>query len=204
MPNKILSQSGVSLADTYDIEGSIAGVEELDSDAVKTVHEMGGTIWSERLVGQMVIIPVTALAQTLNFSANFSFAENVRLLGLQVISDDAARVLHAQVSITSPPALDNQDTPIFYWEDAKDTFRQVRLLTAGVVATEELLVPELPPQLPQLLVGQASRRPTSTVSFRGTSVSFGAGTVDVRVQLYVAFAQSGTGDSSYGLPVPSW
>ena len=43
---KILSQAGISLADLYNVEGSIAGIEQLDTRELPIVHEMSGTIFS--------------------------------------------------------------------------------------------------------------------------------------------------------------
>ena len=202
MAQKILSQTGVSLADIYDVEGSIVGVDELDSEAVKTTHEMGATIQSERVIGQILELSSTAVAQSIEWDINFSFAENVRIGAVVVVSTAGSRVEECSLAVTSPPAADNSEVP-FWIFDSNDNNRLVRILVSGSVLARAALIPlAAAVQLPQLLIGQDSRRPTSTLTFRGTSTAFGAGTVTVQAMIYAMFAQAGTGDSSYGLPVP--
>lgn len=201
--SKILSQTGVSLADVYDVKGSIVGVEELDAEAVKTVHEMGATIFSERLSTRIVSIPSTAIAQTITFNVNFTATETSRVLGVQVVADDATRVARVQLSITSPPAADNAEVPIFYWSAADDVLRRQNILIAGVVGSFDVMVPATPINVPNLLVGFDSPRPASTLSMRGLSTTFGAGTVAIQALIHLAFPQT-EGLSSHGLPLPGW
>lgn len=200
---KVLSKSGDSLADVYDVEGSIAGVEELLSKDINLVHEMGATIFSERLSTRMVDLTSGAIAQTLAFNVNFTVTETARLLGIQVITSDPARLLRVQASITSPPAVDNQDVPIWLWDVAANGVTAARLLLAGTVTAVNLLNPNFRPDIPNLLVGLGSPRPASTISLRGFTATFGAGTVTTQALILLAFPQVG-GLSSRGLPIPSW
>ncbi len=201
--NKILSQSGVSLADAYNVEGSIAGVEQLDSEAVKTVHDMGSTMFSERLAGRALVIASGAIAQSATWSVNFSVQPNTRILGIVVAINVTARVLLASLEITSGPADDNTGVPFWYWNDTVDAESQLLVLIAGSIADTLILQPSMVPVLPNLLVGNDSPRPTSTITFRGKTPAFGAGTVTAQALIYLAFPEQ-QGLSSRGLPLPSW
>ena len=163
---KILSQSGDSLADAYDIEGSIAGIDNLLSEEVNLVHEMGATIFSERLSSRILSISAGAISQSSSLDINFSVNEMSRLLGIQVLTSAAARLSIVQVSITSPPAVDNSDMPIFVWDGGGDSFRTARLLINGSFQTLELLLPGNVPLLPNLLIGPNSPRPAATISLQ--------------------------------------
>lgn len=199
---KILSKTGDSLADVYDVEGSIAGVDELLSEEINLVHEMGGTAFSERLSTRMFSISSGAIAQSIAFNVNFSENENARVLGVQVITTTEARVSHVQVSITSPPGVDNQECPIWGWESTKDTFRSLSMLVGGAIVSRDVLVPAFS-LLPNLLVGPDSPRSAQTLTIRGAATAFGAGTVTIQALLYLAFPQT-AGLSSRGLPLPGW
>ena len=200
--SKILAKSGDSLADVYDVEGSIAGIDDLVSREVNLVHEMGATIFSERLAGRMLDISSGAILQNIQFDVNFSVSVTSRILALQVVTTSSTRLNRVQVSITSPPSLDNSDVPIWVW-DSNDGFRFANVLTAGALASINILVPAMTPQIPTLLVGQDSPRQVSTITLRGLTTGFGAGNVTTRLILYVAFPQLG-GVSSRGLPLPGW
>jgi len=202
MSPKVLSKSGDSLADVYDVVGSIAGIEELLSQEVQLVHGMGETIFSERLSGQMVALSSGALAQSLTWNVNFSFPEHSRVLAMAVVSNVAGRVDNAQVSILSGPAVDNMEVPVWAWDNAGQNLT-CRVLIGGAVVTVNMLISEMIPVIPNLLVGQDAPRPASAISFRGGTTAFGAGTVETQVLFYLAFPQV-AGLSSRGLPVPGW
>lgn len=200
--SKVLGHAGVSLADVYDVEGSIAGVEELDANSVKTVHEMGGTIFSERLSARITNITSGALAQNLTFDVSFSVTEISRFIALSVITTDAARVSVCQVSITTPALFGATDSPVWAW-DTSDTFRTIRVLLGGTVQTRELLVALRPPLLPSMLTREDSPRLTNTVTLRGLTTGFGAGTVTTSLLMHFLFPER-PGLSSKGLPIPGW
>ncbi len=202
--SKILSKSGDSLADVYDVAGSIAGIDDLVSKEVHLVHEMGSTILAERLAGQVnSSLATAALLQNVDFSVDITVGITGRLLGLQVISDDQSRVSRAQVSITSPADQDDTDAPIWFWTTAIGAFSLAQVLLSGTVTTVALLIPDGGVLTPNILIGDDSPRPCSTVSLRGRTTGFGAGDVTITALLHFAFPQV-TGLSSRGLPLPSW
>lgn len=199
---KVLSQSGNSLADVYDVEGSIAGIEELLSKDVNLVHEMGSTIFSERLSARMIALSSGALAQSLEWDINFSFAEHTRILAVQVVTATVARVNQASVALLSGAAVDDMEVPIWAW-DANEGSVVARVLIGGAVATQAVLISPIVPQVPSMLTGNDAPRPASTVSFRGGTTAFGAGTVITQALIYGLFPQV-AGLSSRGLPIPGW
>lgn len=205
--NRILSQAGQSLADVYDIEGSVAGLEELDSAEVKTVHEMGATIASERMSGQLVVVTSTALAQTLTWDATLGLPRRFidRILGIQVLAD-ADRVLTAGVFVQDAgPGGSFAEIPIWSWDAAVDGVKTIR--TSLQESTRNLILLQ-PTQMlgPSMLIGSEQPLPTGQLVFRGVTTTFGAGTVTVRMVAYLAFNEiiGGGGLSSKGLPLPSW
>lgn len=200
---KILSRAGASLADVYDVKGSIAGIEDLRSEEVHLTHEMGATIHQERMVAQVLNLSSGAILQSVTFNVNFSFQQTARILALQCISTNGARLTRGQVSITSAPAADNTDVPIWSWDTAVDGTRVIQVMEAGTVTSRTLLRPIDQTQVPNILIGNDSARPASTISIRGISAAFGAGTVTFQALVLVAFAATG-GISSRGLPMPSW
>ena len=202
--SKILAKSGDSLADLYDVEGSIAGISELQSKDVNLVHEMGAVLHSERLSTVMIDVSTGPVLQTILFTESFELTiAHSRLLGVQIFTTDSARVSIAQVSITSPPGIDNADMPIFVWDAAEDVARTVDILVDGQITLGELLMPLNQSWIPNLLVGPDSPRPANILTLRGRTTSFGAGDVTTRMLLYVAFPEV-AGLSSRGLPIPSW
>jgi len=206
---KILGKAGVSLADVYEIEGSVAGVGDLRSEDVQTVHEMGSTIFSERLTAVTTVIATAALAQNVDIGVGLPQPLTPRrILALAVITDVAARLSRIQVSVASGPAGSQNEVPLFSWETGTgtDLERGVLIEIDGTVATHQLLVPGPSSivSVPTLLVG--STGPITDISriiMRGRTSGFGAGTVVVRALLYEAFSEVG-GISSYGLPIPGW
>ncbi len=202
---KVLGQAGTSLADVYDVVGSEAGVENLESKDVHLVHEMGSTIFNERLSARIVQLEAGALAQTITFNIGISFTETSRVLGIRVISNNSTRISRALVSIGSPPAVDNSDIPVWGpWEGA-DGSKRADVLISGSIVTEDMLTPGSvsPPDSPNLLIGFNSPRPASTITLRGLTTTFGAGTVTITAIIFLAFPQV-QGLDSTGLPIPSW
>ena len=208
---KILSKSGSSLADTYQVEGSIAGIEELLSENVNLVHEMGATIMSERLAGRLVVMAPNAAAQNVNWdvgiASNLQPIQPTRLLGVAVVVDVTSRISHASVHIaTIPPLQSLQDIPIWSWEAGagSDFERTVRIKMDGTAANLIMLQPSFDtPMIPNLIIGTAQQIPVPAINFRGRTASFGAGTVLPQCILYLAFPERQT-PASHGLPLPSW
>jgi len=199
---KILSKSGDSLADVYDVQGSIAGIDNLESKEVQLVHEMGATIFSERLSSSMVAISSGAVDQSLEWDVSVGFNQNSRVLGIAVVSSNEGRLTNATVSIRSGVSIDNMEVPIWAW-DAGGGVVAARVLVGGSLTNRNLLISEMVPIVPNFLVGPDSPRPADILQFRGGTTAFGAGAVTTQLLVYLAFPQTG-GLSSRGLPIPSW
>lgn len=200
---KILSRTGVSLSDVYDVKGSIAGVEELESRDVHLQHEMGGTIFSERLAVTIRAMTSTAILQSVAWDVLLT--DNplsiMRVLGVAVHAT-AARVNDATISIRRGDQ--NTEIPIWTWDASVDGIQTARFVDSGSVADQNILIPAvLPGQMPQIMLGRNQHDDSAELAFRGTSTAFGAGTVEVRALIYLCFARQ-QGISSYGLPIPGW
>jgi len=200
---KILSQSGISLADAYDVQGSIAGVERLDSEEVKTVHEMGGTMFSERFQGALRRRETGDIAQNTNWAQLITDlpAGPSRVFAVAVFaeSDD---VSHAVVSIRDP--VSEREVPIWQWNTGVDTANLSLWQDSGAaVAAIFYLRPLVLMGIPSFIIGGDQRVPVPDIAFRGRTTAFGAGTVNVILTLYIGHTHVG-GLSSFGLPIPSW
>lgn len=202
---KILSQAGSSLADTYNVEGSIAGIDQLETRELPIVHEMGGTIFAERLSGGMDRRTTGAIAQNTDWDIILTGLGRFpsRILGIFVFSDDASRLSHATVSVRDP--LDEREVPIFAW-DTGEAVVTVRIQDDGAAVANEVAlnnVLNVAAATPSLLIGTDQPAPIDQMAFRGRTSGFGAGTVVVTMLMYKAFSEIG-GISSRGLPLPSW
>lgn len=213
MSKKILGQSGRSLADSYDVEGSQVQIQNLEDRDVHLVHEMGGTQFSERLSGQIFRLLFDDIAQNVTLGASFAGlpVTPFRLLGFQVLVEDAleARVTRMTASLSSLDAAGTatQDIPFWAWDTTLGTSETVRVFDDGATANFDLLIPapNNPPQLPQLLTGSLQRGVVNGITVRGLTAGFGAGDVDITCLAYILFADAlGEGLSSLGVPVPSW
>jgi len=206
MSGKILSQSGNSLADTYDVAGSVAGLDRLITDELPIVHEMGGTIFSERLGGEIRRMTSTALAQNLAWDVVDTTLPvmPMRILGVSVFATLGGRVDDVVLCIRDGGAA--REIPIFGW-DLNEDFMSVRLEDdGGGVTNQDLLVSNLnlPAMGPSMLIGRDQRLDVDQLSFRGLTTAFGAGAVTVVALVYLAFPQQVGALSSRGLPIPSW
>jgi len=202
---KILSKSGDSLADMYDVEGSIAGIEQLETRELPIVHEMGGTVFSERISGFIRRNVTAAINQSTAFDEVSTGlpAGPYRVLGVYVQADVASRVDRAQVSLRNP--LSGREIPIFIWDVNHDVEKDIRIVENGSAVSEDrALVQAFPVVMPSLGIGRFQpQRVGEEIVFRGASSAFGAGTVLLTSLVYVAFSEVG-GISSRGLPVPGW
>jgi len=205
MPKKILGQAGTSLADLYDVEGSIAGVEQLDSEDVKVVHELGSTILSERLSGAITVLSSGAVGQSLTWDVTLVFPPRFtsRILGIVVITNMSARSDNCQLSVSA--AGNDQDFPLWSWSvgDAGDDARNIRIANFSILGGQVELVPGTTARTPSLLIGTEQPIEIAGMRFRGKTSAFGAGTVIHEALIYQAFP-SLRGVSSKGLPLPSW
>jgi len=205
---KILSQAGDSLADTYDVVGSIAGVEDLITQDVQLLHEMGGTIFSERLTSQVLTISSPSTNQNSEFEGQFEDAADspTRILGIQVLTSAAGRVQLASVSILRADG--GQEQPIFVFDSTDDEEGLVICsITGGATATFGHLSPRLS-ATPILMTRMGDSNTMPGLKLRGLTEGFGAGTVQITALVLIARAGPavpvpGTPES-HGLPVPSW
>lgn len=201
---KILSRSGDSLADTYDVEGSIAGIDQLLSREVTLVHEMGATIFSERLTGGIVRLTSTALAQDTEWNIVFEVVTTTmsRVMGVLVFADVSTRIVSATVSLRDPAT--EREIPISIWDSSEDRVT-VRMVDDGSAVTvfDAMVSAMNGPTLPNMMLGGAQRSPLNEIAFRGLTTGFGAGDVTCTALIYLLHA-SVSGLSSRGLPVPSW
>lgn len=202
---KILSQAGVSLADVYDIVGSVAGVETLESRNISLVHEMGATIFSERLNGVVRRAGQTGILQSVAFDVAINDLPTTptRIHAVCAFANITSRLSLVQVSMRQR---DNaREIPILIWDSAIDDEVSVRLQDdGGAVATVFMLRPtggfyQLGPNL----IGGENLQVVRNLVMRGQTSAFGAGTVDITFLTYISFSAL-EGVSSHGLPLPSW
>ncbi len=204
---KILSRSGSSLADVYDVQGSIAGIDQLETHELPIVHEMGGTILSERIAGRIFRVSTGDILQTITWEIVFSeLAEFVgKISGISVWTDTVARVSNASVCLvddTVPATLRN--IPMFAWDSVVGGSIITQIEDEGTLATFDLLTPVAAAMLPNVIVtGTGQPRTVERVAFRGLTTTFGAGTVEVVCAMHILSPGFG-GLNSRGLPLPSW
>lgn len=201
MPHhRILGQAGTSLADMYDVEGSIAGIAELDSESVKTVHELGATIFSERLRSAIVLLDSAALSQSTDFEITFDNPVLSRLTQVNCLTNNNASIDNVQISLSRlVPA--EQDSVIWVGDIPNEVL--CRFMVEGVVRAGTV-IPPLFSALPQMIIGQDQPEPRAEqVSMRGRTAAFGAGTVVVTLGACILRPDI-QGVSSFGLPIPSW
>lgn len=206
---KILSRSGESLADLYDVEGSIAGIDQLETRELPIVHEMGNTLFSERLRTRVFRVTTGAILQDVSFRIELDTLPETpcRLLGLQVISDNKARILRCAVYLTDPSL--PQDFPVWVLSGATPTGESLVMEDAGTSATFDLLEPIAPNnQFPSFTGGREQGGGTDTMvsqlTLQGRSTGFGAGSVVITALALLAFPARDVNISSRGLPIPSW
>lgn len=203
---KILSQAGASLADVYDVKGSIAGIDELSTRELPIVHEMGGTVFSERFNTDVRFITTGALNQNTTWDIVLSNLPAVpsRILGVLVLATTVSRLSVATLSVRSRVSGAENEVPIFAWDTNRGNVT-ARLVSNGAApGSVNTLENSLDiATLPSMLAGDGEADSVNEVAFRGLTTGFGAGTVTATALVYLAFPELG-GVSSRGLPVPSW
>ncbi len=204
---KILSRSGASLADIYDVEGSIAGIEQLETRELPIVHEMGATVLSERFTTRVFRIPTGAISQSTAFNVELTTLPErpCRLLGIQVITNDATRLARIAVLATDPTL--GQDIPLWVWDSVAAASELVTMEDAGGAFTVSILVPRTGLNIFPAFVGGQNQQDTmvSSITFAGLTTAFGAGDSTNTALMLLAFARSdGSRPGPAGVPVPSW
>lgn len=214
---KVLAQVGTSLADVYDVEGSIAGVDQLVTRDVGLVHEMGKTVFSERFTTGIRGSTSGAVAQNVSWAINLGQTPTTpyRVLAIKISISVTARVSLASVAIQNPT--NSREIPIWSWDILNDAETRIRFSDDGGAAGAVIFLQPAPGNvmLPQLLAGSAQPgaiadpgtalvNPSSELIFRGTTDGFGAGTVTANLLYHLGFPSSLGGINSHGLPIPSW
>ncbi len=203
---KILSQAGISLADAYDVEGSIAGVDQLISQDVSLVHEMGAQMFSERCLAFYERITTGAIAQNIAFDveATIAFPDSPNRILKVLLVSDTNRITLAQVSQRTVVG----EMPLIIWDAADDVVSQMRYrIGAAATATVFYLRPGLD-LTPTMLMRTGDEGIMPTLFLRGLTSGFGAGVVTLDAFIHVARANPTSPQpghpSSHGLPRPSW
>jgi len=204
---KVLAQAGSSLADVYDVEGSVAGVETLESRDVSLVHEMGATIFSERFGEILFQLSTGALAQSVAWNINITLEPTInRILHYAVVADVTARTNKMQLSISDigSNGLISTDCPFWSWETGvgTDIDKAINHMLNGSIVSKRIFTSLSPPG-PTLASGTAQRNVVNQLAFRGQALPFGAGTVTLTALVLVGQLIT-RGVSSKGLPLPGW
>jgi len=203
---KVQAQAGNSLADVYSVRGSIAGIEELLTRELPISHEMGGTVFSERVTGSILRATSGAIAQNVEFDVILAAPAGIsRVLGVSVFTDNFGRVQNAAVLLRDNVA--EREIPLWGW-DTNEEALAIRMQDNGaaVGVLDQLVTSLMPPNVPSLLIGDGQLgNLINQIAFRGDSNGFGAGLVTVTALVYLAHTDVvGAGISSRGLPLPSW
>jgi len=205
---KILSQAGTSLADVYNVEGSVGAIDQLRTEEVQLVHEMGGQIHSERLTHFNVVLSPGAVNQSTGFSATATgFPDSInRLLGVlaSVPIAEATRLDVLMLAIVQGP---DNEMPIWWWDSANDVEFEIRFALEGAVSAAHSGLQPLHGFQQTLLSRTGDTQDMASLIIRGVTTAFGAGTVTPSVVVHALRPDRGApgpGTSSYGLPLPSW
>ena len=210
--SKILAQAGISLADVYDVEGSVVGVEQLLAQEVSLVHEMGGQMFSERLGAFIIEISSGAIAQSTGWAIDTVVLPDAihRLTAVSVIAEVAADVSNASLAIQEVGGVNvGREIPIWVWNVIDDLEVGFRWSNDGAaVGNVVLLRPSQPQQIPTILPREGSGGQMPHLIFRGATGAFGAGTSTTFMLLHLMrpLPSSPTPGEpkSHGLPIPSW
>ncbi len=205
---KILSRTGFSLADIYDVEGSIAGIEQLETRELAIVHEMGATVMSERFTTRVFRISSGGQLQNVAFNVELITLPETpaRLLGVQVITTLASRLARCAVLATDPTL--GQDIPLWVFDTTTNDFEAIVMEDASASVAREILVPRhgMNINFPTFVGGRRQQDSmVSSVTLAGLTTGFGAGTVTTVALLYLAFPRNdGSRPATPGIPIPSW
>ena len=200
---KVLSQSGMSLADAYDVEGSIAGIEQLLPAEVQVVHDLSQTLTMERMQAIITAVGTAATSQSTAFSVSLNpLTESVaRIYGVTVVVSVTSRMANINLSIRDPNT--GRELPIWVWDGTNED--TIRFDDGTGLANQITLRPSaFYNPLPLCLYGIDLPQHVNQFRLRGTTSAFGAGTVVARAVIYAAFIDAAGALSSRGVPIPSW
>ena len=208
----ILGQAGASLADQYDVAGSIVNISQLNTSEIHLTHELGGVLFAERLGGQILRMDSTPVLQTIAWDIQLTQADlpssPFRVMGVTVFADVGSRINHATLSMRDPET--DQEMPIWVYDQNCSTcgVTTSRFIDDGQAVTQHQILTAVPGsiQVPTMMFGNDARVGFRLPAFawRGTSLTFGAGLVEAVALIQIAFADQASGLSSHGLPIPSW
>jgi len=212
---KILSQAGVSMADSYEVEGSIVGVDNLDANNVSLVENMSSRVFSERMSSHLLRISSGSLAQNSAWDIVASPFPDCpcRITNIVFIALTASRISMADLMIADPNS--DVEMPIATWASgavttggSADSEAPIRFDDDSAGAGTVSLLRQTLPMFPQLVVRMGSAPGMPVLKFRGLTSGFGAGTVEVLC--YVSHCRPNVltpaagHPSSHGLAIPSW
>jgi len=196
----IQSKSGASLADVYDVVGSIAGIEELLSREVSLTHDMAATIFSERMSSRILQTTTGAISQTETIDAEIVGlpATPFRVHGITLTDAGVATVARMANMCVVMVAPDGFETIIWMWDGTVEVQRMEN-------DVKQILMPEVgfANCLPTMGMGGDQPATVPQMFVRGNTLTFGAGTINIGIRTHISFSQL-EGVSSVGLPIPSW
>ena len=209
MAVKILSQSGLSLADQYNVEGSQAPVGPLLSqEGVHLMHEMGQTIMSERLAATFVHT-TSDVPQSTNFTAEIGTplpnVPMLRVLGIIVNQESSANTQIDHLTILArDDAVFGFHSDMPMWVFDQTNIDDIRFSPGDGTINGNVLRPRLEyTRLPFFLVGATQREQVTEIFMQGRTQAFGAGNLEITASVMFAFPRF-EGLSSRGIPIPSW
>jgi len=195
---KIQSRSGSSLAGVYDVKGGIAGLDELRQTEVGVVHEMGGTIFSERFQ-QTIRLQQTVDNQstiTALFMTDLPAAPWM-LHGVSVLTTDDLRLVTVAVNARDP--ISPREIPLWVWGGGNENV----FIDFGSGTVSSTFLTPVFDGLPRLMSSSQSRQFVSDLVLRLQTTAFGAGTVTTTMLAHISLTHTGD-QSNRGLPIPSW
>ena len=207
MARKVAGESGHSVGQTYQLPGGVIEIEDVATANVNLTHDLASTIFSERFRTQVFEIKSGAIAQSTSWNVTYTGlpATTTRILGVIVQSAGADKTTRATVSIYDADS--GLDMPFFYWDITKDEEVGVIMSDSAGVAVQRVLQPVnsfIGMPLPSFGGGKLQPHGTArNLSFRGTTNSFGGGTVECTACLMIA-SSAVANVVSQGLPIPSW
>lgn len=188
----------------YDVEGSIAGIDSLETRELPIVHEMGSTIFSERYSASIRRQTSGAIAQSTTWDVFLIDLPAIpyRIQNVTFVSNVAGRISNA--SLMARNTVNDRETPLKIWDSNEENVTARFREDGGAAANINFLVSSIKLEwFPLTVPGSGQPVSFDELAFRGETTAFGAGTVFCTALVYITFAQIG-GISSRGLPLPGW